>query len=70
MEVGHLRLKDFNYDSIYKTEEVNMRMITETPKTSAQEPVTQDWLRYELTEDDFLVGKKPEFSPDLWEDEE
>ncbi len=42
----------------------------ETPKTSVREPVTQDWLSYELTEDDFLMGKTPEFFPDVWEDEE
>ncbi len=35
-----------------------------------QEPAVKDWLRYELTEDDFLQGKTPEFFPDIWEDEE
>ena len=42
----------------------------ETPVTSDQAPATKDWLCYELTEDDFLIGKTPEFSPDVWEDEE
>ena len=53
-----------------KQEEVEMKKIMETPKTPVQEPVTQDWLRYEFTEDDFLIGKTPEFFPDVWEDEE
>jgi len=47
-----------------------MEKIMETPKTSVQESVTQDWLCYEFTEDDFLLGKKPEYSSDVWEDEE
>lgn len=29
-----------------------------------------NWLFYELTEDDFLLGKKPKFSPSAWEDDE
>lgn len=53
-----------------KPKEVAMIKIMETPKTAVREPVAQDWLSYELTEDDFLIGKTPEFSPDVWEDEE
>jgi len=47
-----------------------MKKVMEAPRTSVREPVTQDWLSYEFAEDDFLIGKKPEFSPDVWEDEE
>jgi len=39
-------------------------------KTFVREPEVQDWMTYEFAEEDFLLGKKPEFSPDLWEDEE
>jgi hypothetical protein len=35
-----------------------------------REPVCVGESFYELTEDDFLVGKTPEFFPDIWEDEE
>ena len=28
------------------------------------------WLIQQLQEEDFLKGKTPEFSPDVWEDEE
>ena len=47
-----------------------MKNITENQKISVQDPASRDWLRYELTEDDFLIGKSPESSAYVWDNEE
>ena len=47
-----------------------MKKVTEIQKTFVREPVINEWMRYEFAEEDFLIGKKPQFSPDVWEDEE
>jgi hypothetical protein len=39
-------------------------------RKSFREPAVRNWLLYELTEDDFLLGKTPEFFPDVWEEDE
>jgi len=46
-----------------------MKKIMGAQRMLVQEPVARDWLRYELTEDDFLLGKSCEFSWDDWEDD-
>lgn len=46
-----------------------MKKIMEIQKISVQEPIHRDWLCYEFTEDDFLLGEIPEFSPSDWEDD-
>ncbi len=46
-----------------------MKRTLEIQEISVQEPAVRDWLRYELTEDDFLLGKTSEFSSDDWEDD-
>ena len=47
-----------------------MKKTFESRKANVQEPVVRDWLRFELTEDDFLMGKKPAFYFDDWEGDE
>lgn len=47
-----------------------MKKDFENNKRPVEEPVVRDWLRYELTEDDFLLGKTPEFPTNTWEYEE
>ena len=47
-----------------------MKKTMEVQKTIVREPVVRDWLRYELTEDDFLLGKTPDFSIVEWEEDE
>lgn len=47
-----------------------MKNSMEIQKRSVREPAVRNWLCYELTEDDFLLGKTPKFSYDAWEDEE
>jgi len=47
-----------------------MKNFLKASKITVQEPVRMDWLSYELTEDDFLLGKTSSFSPELWEDVE
>jgi len=49
--------------------EGKMKNIKEVQKRSAPDTTSRDWLRYELTEEDFLIGKRPEFSAYAWEDE-
>jgi len=44
-----------------------MKKIMETQKKPIGERFTWDWLRYEITEDDFLSGKTSEFSYCDWE---
>jgi hypothetical protein len=39
-----------------------MKKNMEIQKVLVREPVVQDWLRYEFTEEDFLLGKTSEFS--------
>ena len=51
-------------------QEENMKNHTEKQKGATQGHGGRNWLCYELTEDDFLLGKTHEFSPEAWEDEE
>ncbi len=48
----------------------DMKKTMEIPGISVQEPIGRDWLRYELTEDDFLLGNAGQFSLDDWENDE
>ena len=47
-----------------------MKKHTENQKGNVQGHGGRNWLCYELTEDDFLLGKTHEFSPEAWEAEE
>lgn len=47
-----------------------MKNIMENQDGVVKEQVLRNWLYYELTEDDFLLGKPHKFSPEAWEDEE
>ena len=47
-----------------------MKKTMEIQEISVREPVVRDWLLYELTEDDFLLGKTSEFFSDDWEADE
>jgi len=47
-----------------------MKKTMELQKVFVFEPIVQEYLSFEFTEDDFLLGKKPEFSCDISEDDE
>ncbi len=47
-----------------------MKKTMEIQEISVQKPFSRDWLRYEMTEDDFLLGNAGQFSHHDWECDE
>lgn len=69
-EPGNFNPEESGYNQLEINRRNQMKKTLEIEKIPLREPVVRDWLRYELTEDDFLLGKTYGFSPGNWEEEE